>query len=135
MPTEQSGQRGRFLVAGVIAAYFLVLTVLGGLSAWDRLGVGHVEPSFLDMRSVTSAWECDRQGVPVLPHNPCDPFDRPANYPKIWLWPSVLGLGQGATVPLAVATAVIFFGSFLVLSATPASARERSTPRRRSRRQ
>jgi hypothetical protein len=71
---------------------------------------------------VTSAWECDRQGVSVLPYNPCDPYGaikRPTNYPTIWLWPSVLGLGQGATVPLGVATALITFASFLVLIGSP----------------
>jgi hypothetical protein len=115
-----SGQRGRLLVASTIAAYFLILALVGGQSAWDRLGVSDLQPSFADMRSVTSAWECDRQGVSVLPHNPCDPYGgRPANYPTIWLWPSVLGIGQEATVALGVATGLIFFASFLVVIGNP----------------
>lgn len=107
---------GRPLVAAVLGAYFLTLAALGGREAWDELGVPYLTPSFADMRSVTSAWECDRQGIAVLPTNPCDPYGaRPANYPTIWLWPSGLGLGQGATVPLGVLTAAAFLGSFLVL--------------------
>lgn len=107
------------LVVGAVAAYLIVLVGLGGQPAWDRLGVPDIQPNFADMRSVTSAWECDRQGTQVLPSNPCDPWGRPANYPTAWLWPSALGLGQEVTAPLGVATGVIFFVSFLVLIGAP----------------
>jgi hypothetical protein len=74
-----------------------------------------LSPSFLDMRSVTTAWECTRRGIAVLPANPCDPLQRPANYPRIWLLPSYLGLGESSTVPLAVLMAVAFFAAALVV--------------------
>jgi hypothetical protein len=51
----------------------------------------------------------------VLPVNPCDPLDRPANYPTIWLLPSHLGLGQSSTAPFAVAMAILFFVAALVV--------------------
>jgi hypothetical protein len=101
---------GRLVVIAVVAAYFVALAALGGHSSWYRLGVPPVSPPFADMRSVTSAWECDRRGIPVLPTNRCDPYEhRPANYPRIWLWPSALGLGQESTVALGVLVAVVFF--------------------------
>src|SRR5205085_2865823 len=51
----------------------------------------------------------------VLARNPCDPFPRPANYPRMWLWPSFLGLGQSSTIVLGVVVAVAFFAGALVL--------------------
>ncbi len=114
MPSLRLGVPGA--VVATLAGYFLLLAVLGGQPGWDRLGVPDLQPSFADLRSVTSAWECDRQGTPVLPVNPCDPYGgRPANYPSLWLAPSGLGLGQGSTVALGVASAVVFLVSLLFL--------------------
>lgn len=87
----------------------MVLVARGGRRAWGHFGVPVYSPPFFDMRSVTSAWECTRRGIAVLPRNPCDPGHRPANYPSIWLLPSHLGLGTGATVALGIATAAILF--------------------------
>ncbi len=113
-------QRGRLLVVGVLAVYFLVLALIGGQPAWDRLGVNDANDlPFIDLRSVTTAWECDREGVEVLPVIPCDPQDRPANYPALWVWPSFLGLGESASVPLGIAIGLIFLTSFLVLIGRP----------------
>jgi hypothetical protein len=64
-------------------------------------------PNFADLRSVTSAWECDRRGIDVLALNPCDPLRRPANYPRVWAELSFLGLGEDDTVPLGLALAAI----------------------------
>jgi hypothetical protein len=128
-----SRQRGRLLVAGVLAAYFLILTLLGGHSAWDRLGVpdfagyswsgskGSQDAplSFADMRVLASGWECDREGVEIFPRDPCDPWGRGMDYPRIWMQLSFLGLGPGATVALGIATALIFFASFLLLIGNP----------------
>jgi hypothetical protein len=46
--------------------------------------------------------------MPVLPVNPCYPFHLPAYFPKIWLAPSFLGIGQGGAVALGVGIAVVF---------------------------
>lgn len=107
---------GRVIVAGVFAAYFVALWGFGGADSWERLGVRPVSPSFADMRSVTSAWECAKEDVEVLPRNPCDPIlQRPANYPRLWLAPAFTGIGQRATVPLGILTAAAFFVAFLYL--------------------
>jgi glycosyl transferase family 87 len=108
--------RGRVIVVVMLAAYFVLLAVLGGAGRWDRLGVEPVSPSFVDLRSVTSGWECTRAGVDVLPRNPCDPLGgRPANYPHVWMWPAVLGLGQGSTVALGVLVAIAFFAAAVLV--------------------
>ena len=58
-----------------------------------------------------ASWECTRRGLAVLPVNPCDPYHRPADFPKIWLVPSPLGIGQGSTVALGILLAVIFLAA------------------------
>jgi hypothetical protein len=113
---------GRLAAATFVCAYFIVVAV-GGRTTWERLRVPVEEPSFLDLRSLTSAWDCHREGVDVLAVNPCDPRERPANYPSLWLLPSPLGLGEDDTVPLGVAMAVAFF--VLALAVTgPLTVRE-----------
>lgn len=99
---------GRIVVVVIVCAYFGLLFGLGGHRSWDRLGVPDLSPSFLDMRSVTTGWVCTRRGIDVLPLNPCDPLKRPANYPRIWMKLSFLGLGPGSTVPLGLLNAAIF---------------------------
>jgi len=101
--------RARATAAAILAGYFGLVWARGGQRAWGRLGVWVLSPSFLDLRSVTTAWVCARRGIAVLPANPCDPLRRPANYPTIWLLPSHLGLGPSSTVALGILTAVLFF--------------------------
>jgi hypothetical protein len=103
---------GRWLLVAALACYFGLLIggwAANGTAPWVRFRVAAATPSFLDMRSITTGWECTRKGVDPLPLNPCDPRRRPANYPRIWLKLSWLGLGEGSTVALGIATAVIFF--------------------------
>jgi hypothetical protein len=99
----------RLIVAAMLGAYFLLFVAVGGHQHWADLGVSPTRFTFLDLRSVTSGWECTRRHIHVLPTNPCDPLDRPANYPAIWMAPAFLGLGQGSTFVLGVLVAVVFF--------------------------
>ena len=94
---------------GILVGYFTLLVGLGGHDAWDALGVPPVSPGFFDLRSVTSGWECARQHVGAWPDNPCDPWQRPENYPRIWIAASILGLGQGDTYVIGTIVAVAFF--------------------------
>ena len=106
--------RGRLTAIALVGGYFGLLAGLGGYNRWSRLGVSPVDRShplwFGDLRSVTSAWECARRGIAVLPRNPCDPWQRPANYPHIWVWPTFLGLGPGDTYALGF----VVGGAFLL---------------------
>ena len=94
---------------GILIGYFTLLVALGGHDAWDALGLPPVSPAFFDLRSVTSGWECARQHVGAWPDNPCDPWGRPENYPRIWMAASVLGLGQGDTYVIGAILVVTFF--------------------------
>jgi Glycosyltransferase family 87 len=104
---------GRLFVAAALACYFgTILTVSLATDAfdlWRYLGVLHIKGPFEDMRVITSGWECTRRGIDVLAENPCDPFHREMNYPRIWTELAPLGLGQGSTVALSLAAWVAFY--------------------------
>lgn len=123
VPLAAGLRDGRVLLLGLVGCYFLALLLLaldeGLVLAWRRFGVFALEPSFADLRSITSAWECTREGIDVLPVNPCDPWQRPANYPSLWTTPAFTGLGQESTVYLGVATAITFFASVILLIGRP----------------
>jgi hypothetical protein len=93
----------------MVVGYFTLLVALGGHDAWDQLGLPPVSPGFFDLRSVTSGWDCARQDLGTWPDNPCDPWQRPENYPRIWIAASVFGLGQDDSYVIGVLIAVVFF--------------------------
>lgn len=103
---------GRVVVVAVLCVY-LASVAIGGVAQWRRLHEPAETLTFLDMRSLTSAWTCARRGVDPLPANPCDPHGRPANYPRIWLAPRVFGLGDSATFTLGIVNAAAFFLAIL----------------------
>jgi hypothetical protein len=116
-------QRARLVVAGALGGYFWLLEALGGHSKWTKLGVPNDFHWFDDLRNVTSAWECARQHIAVLPSNPCDPFHRPTNYPRLWLLPSHLGLGQGDTHTIGWIIVGCFFAAAVLVTPPGASIR------------
>ncbi|HSX22486.1 MAG TPA: glycosyltransferase family 87 protein [Gaiellaceae bacterium] len=110
---------GRVLAAAAVIVFFAVLLsfrAVNGTTPWAHVGVAPGAVSFLDLRSVTSSWECEHKGVEAFPDNPCDPFHRPANYPRLWTRFGAVGLGPGDTVPLGVAIAVVFFLAALAVT-------------------
>jgi len=110
---------GRVLAGAMVVVFLGVLLgfrAATGTTPWAHVGVAPGDLSFADLRSVTSSWDCVRKGIQPFPHNPCDPFHRPANYPRIWTQFGRVGLGEGDTVPLGVAIAVVFFVSALAVA-------------------
>jgi Glycosyltransferase family 87 len=109
---------GRLVVAAALACYFAAILAVSlatdEVDLWRYFGVLHITGPFEDMRVITSGWECTRRGIDVLAENPCDPFLRQMNYPRIWTELAPLGLGQGSTVALSLmAWAAFYFAVFL----------------------
>ena len=110
---------GRVLAGAILVVFLAVLLSFRGATGttpWAHVGVEPGDKSFADLRSVTSAWDCANKGIDPFPHNPCDPFHRPYNYERIWLVGRHVGLGQGDTVPLGIAIAVLFFVAALAVT-------------------
>ena len=109
---------GRVLAGAVVAVFFLVFTSFSyvhGSAPWRSIGVDARKTKFEDLQSVTSSWDCTRRGIQPFPGNPCDPYGRPANYPRMWTHFGVFGLGLGDTVPLGIALGVIFYLAALLV--------------------
>lgn len=115
----QGRRDGRLIVLAALTCYFgLVLVVsiaTDDFDMWRYLGVLHISGPFEDMRVITSGWECTRKGFDVLVENPCDPFRRELNYPRIWTALAPLGLGQESTVALSIAAWILFYGAVFLL--------------------
>lgn len=115
----QGRRDGRLIVLAALTCYFglvlIVSTATDDFDMWRYLGVLHISGPFEDMRVITSGWECTRKGFDVLVENPCDPFRREVNYPRIWTAPAPLGLGQESTVALSIAAWILFYGAVFLL--------------------
>jgi hypothetical protein len=110
---------GRLLAGTLVVLFFAALLscrAVTGTTPWATVGVEPGDKSFVDLRSVTSSWDCERKGIQPFPHNPCDPFHRPANYPRMWGHFGVFGLGEGDTVPLGVAIGVVFLAAAIAVT-------------------
>jgi hypothetical protein len=106
---------GRFLVGLVLLIYFSLIFLSSFFTNyykfWDHaFGVPAMYPPFADMRVLTSGIDCTRAGYDVLVENPCDPWQRPTNYPRLWIiLLEPLGLSQSHTMILGVIAALLFY--------------------------
>jgi hypothetical protein len=109
---------GRFVAFAIVALYLLTIAVprvLWGIDIWPWLGVPSGPSRFFDTRNITAAVECRRLGFDPLVSNPCDPWDRPMVYPRIWLALRWLGLNQSDTDLMAVIIVLLFLASLWLL--------------------
>jgi hypothetical protein len=103
-----------FAVLAVAALIAIVLAALGvwdshtTASAWERLGVPAMTEPFADLRSIFGALECRRQGLDVYAANPCDPWNRPFNYPPVWLALGATSLDMRAVDAAGVGLGILF---------------------------
>jgi hypothetical protein len=102
-------------VIAVLAATMLLLPGHLRDQAWTLMGISPLNPPFSDARAVAASWECTRKGVDVLVRNPCDPFGRLMQYPKIWMVPAVLGWGQELTNWIGAASAVLALATVILV--------------------
>ena len=104
--------RGRLLLGVLLAAAGAAAVVAAltdrWVAAWARAGVPALDPPFADTRAYTTAWECARRGLDPFVANPCDPWGRALVPPRLPVELSFLGLGESATVPIAIALIALF---------------------------
>lgn len=102
--------------AGGAALWLLERSAERWVAIWNRLGVPALLPTFADTRAYTAAWECDRAGIDVFVSNPCDPWQRTLIPPRLPAELGFLGLGESATVPLALTLIGLFLVSVFVVA-------------------
>jgi hypothetical protein len=61
---------------------------------WRTLGIEPISIPFADSVAITAGWECVHRGIDPVVTNPCDPFGRLMQYPKLWMLPAKLGAGR-----------------------------------------
>jgi hypothetical protein len=120
--SKNSKLDGRIIILLFLIIYFSIIYISSFFTSyyqfWTYLGVPALSPSFADLRNITSGIECYRQGFDPLINDPCDPWNRPMNYPRIWLGLSSLGLDQSHTFILGVFLAVLFYASIFFIVIT-----------------
>jgi hypothetical protein len=101
------------LALGISAfAFATFLAMLGSdPGAWQARGVMASRIThFIDLGNILAGARCASHGMDVLLANPCDPFGRPMNYPRIWLWiANHLGLTFGSPLWPGIILAGLFF--------------------------
>lgn len=86
-----------------ISVTFFLISSIGWLSLslsnlWKFFGVGVMNPSFADLRLISSASSCEIDSQMILEENSCDPWQRPFNYSRLWIMLfRFLHLGQSHT--------------------------------------
>lgn len=80
----------------------------GQREAWDHIGVNPMEITFADLRAVTAGYECVLRGFDIMIENPCDPWGRLANYPRLWQAPAYWGLNGSHTETIGFSLIALF---------------------------
>jgi len=108
---------GRFLLLAILIIYFIPILIAFFSShypeSWNSRLVYPLVPKMLpalaDMRVITAGAECIRLGYDVLIENPCDPWQRPMNYPRIWSIFASWGINQSHTIMMGFLCGLLFF--------------------------
>jgi hypothetical protein len=94
----------RFATAAFALVLFLSLSFLytyGDRGLYERVltlyGATPFHFPFLDISAWLAVWECARQGIDVLPTNPCDVLQRPYASSPLWIAASDIPLGVSDT--------------------------------------
>jgi hypothetical protein len=110
----RSGFDWRIVLVVILAAISVVILSMSPVAraeTWTRLGIAPIPVPFADSRAITSGWECTHRGLNALLQNPCDPYKRVMQYPKLWMLPAELGLGAAWTNWLGIFNAVAVVGA------------------------
>lgn len=86
----------------------IALIALSRLSAFRLFGVPVMEPTFADLRLITSASECLQASTWSMTSESCDPWGRPFNYPSLWVQIfSIFNVTERDTNSLGIAEIIV----------------------------
>jgi hypothetical protein len=115
-----TGRRPILLSALVLATGLLLAISITGnpQKAWELLHVRALTPSFADTITFTYQIDCAKMGHDPYHFPACDPWNRPYNYPRPWLWLGALGVSPASTNYIGVAFAVATYFAMAILFST-----------------
>lgn len=90
----------------------------GWVTTWRALGVPSMTPPFLDLYGIPASVETLHQGLDPMVTNPSDPYHRPLNYPRVWLYLfSAAGITRGnvSAAGIVLCGFYLFCMSYLIL--------------------
>ena len=104
-----------FVLVTISLATFIYL--FGPLKVFAFFGIDAMTPYFADLRQIAAAVDAEDRGLKPWLENPGDPWDRPLNYPVIWIWlfRRIANWGDPVLI-FGMAQLVAFFGLGLWLS-------------------
>lgn len=115
-PDKKKHIEGRLFVCLILVTYWLLIfsfKILFNLDIMKLSGVPTISPYFADLRVITSGLDCARLGYDPLINNPCDPWKRVMNYPRIWQSLEIFGIKQEHTFIIGIILAILFYFSAL----------------------
>ena len=88
----------------------------GWYSVWTAIRVPAAALPFVDLRSITGALvTLQKHGDPLLA-NPADPWNRPMNYPRVWLYLfSILGINDREVSAVGIVFCALYLGCISAL--------------------
>ena len=96
-----------------VSLYALFFVIVSLNTKFNLLGVPTMQPSFADLRLITSASECFQTKGWTMNSASCDPWGRPFNYPSLWVKIfAALGITQINTMFIGTVEIVILSLSF-----------------------
>ncbi len=102
----------------IVFGYFVLVVLSVQRAGGDRIhvmqrwfGVPAMEPVFADLWHITSGWDAARAGLKPEEANPYDQFNRAFTYPRIWLWPALVGATSRITTTVALAMIIGFIAT------------------------
>jgi len=119
--SSQKSSDGRFIAAGIVIGYFLLLGLTVFIfqasltNVWKELGVPAMDPHFGDLRNVVAGIENHDAGRALGDPNPFDPWNRPYIYPSLWLHVQSLGFNRDTVIGYGWIIILLFFGSSFAL--------------------
>jgi hypothetical protein len=112
----------RFAASVFALALFLSISFLywyGHRDLYERVltlyGATPFHFPFLDISQWLAVWECARQGVDVIPSNPCDVLQRPFGSSPLWIAASGIPLGVSDTPVVGWILDLLFIAALSVL--------------------
>lgn len=107
------GRTKRFMVSLSFLIPFLASLLLSEFSAFRYLGVPVMNPTFADLRLITSASDCLQNSAWSMNSVSCDPWERPFNYPSLWVHIfSFMHIGESQTQSLGIIEIFLLVASF-----------------------